>query len=142
MHRNNAGHLIRDEWYGGDVTQIPLGNTCSFTAENLGMAPFAQRHQYTAGVRSTSEWMENDTAYFNWKVLDRSIEPRTGLVLSERDLSQIQTDYEYDAMFRRTWSKPESTHGGWTEIVYTPGSPLNLPIVEEPVVRAPEPQAV
>ncbi len=109
------GNATAEKFYGGDV-QGGVGGSdlCTMT---LPAAPEYQiNNTWSVGVKATSQY-----AGTSFKILDQTIEPRTGLVLSSRDSTDLQTDFEYDTLGRMTWSKPAQGHGGWTQYLYTAG---------------------
>ncbi len=113
LDSNNQGNVITEKSYGGDVQGGAGGSDlCTMT---LPASPEYQiDHAWSYGVKATSQY-----AGTNFKILDQTIDPRTGLVLSSRDSAEIQTDYEYDALGRMTWLKPTQGHGGWTQYLYS-----------------------
>jgi len=44
------------------------------------------------------------------------------LASSSKDPAGLVTNFEYDAMGRLVWAKPESGHGAWTQYAYTPAT--------------------
>ncbi|HXU29705.1 MAG TPA: RHS repeat-associated core domain-containing protein [Thermoanaerobaculia bacterium] len=63
--------------------------------------------------------MKSSGTVFEFAAVDRTIDPRTGLTSAEKDVSQLQTTYEYDTLGRLTWVQPAQGHGAWTEYAYT-----------------------
>ncbi|HEX6900065.1 MAG TPA: RHS repeat-associated core domain-containing protein [Thermoanaerobaculia bacterium] len=110
------GNVTSESFYGGDAQTVSSGDLCTLT---LPAAPEYQiNHTWLYGVRKTSQY--SGTGHF---LLDNTLDFNTGLVTSSADSAGLVTNYEYDALGRMTWSKPPSTHGGWTQFVYTPANP-------------------
>ena len=85
----------------------------------LPAAPeFQVNHTYAAGVQATSQY-----AGTGFLALDQTIDASTGLPAVSRDSAGIQTTFEYDALGRVTWSKPDPGQGGWTQYIYAPANP-------------------
>jgi RHS repeat-associated protein len=116
---SSTGDVQSESYYGGDAQGgIPTstGNPCTMA---LPAVPEYQiDHTYSNGVRATSQYPATGL-----KVLDRTIHA-TGLTVASRDTAGIGTSYEYDAMGRLTWSKPDAGHGGYTQYVYGAADPL------------------
>ncbi|HEX4965586.1 MAG TPA: DUF4157 domain-containing protein [Thermoanaerobaculia bacterium] len=119
---SGQGNVVAEKYFGGDSPGgLSAGDLCSLS---LPASPLYQlNHAYSSGVRSQSQYVGAGT--FN--VLDQTIDFNTGLVNQSKDTAGVSTSYLYDAMGRRTWSKP--AQGGFTQYVYsaaTPSSPANV----------------
>ena len=114
------GNVASESYYGGDAQAgIPTGvsDLCSMP---LPASPEVQvNHTYSGGSRTTSQY--SGTSFY---ALDQAIDASTGLVSSSRDTAGIQTYFEYDALGRITWSKPDSAGDGWTQYLYNPANPV------------------
>ncbi|MFY9824701.1 MAG: RHS repeat-associated core domain-containing protein [Thermoanaerobaculia bacterium] len=121
---DGAGNVTSESHYGGDTPGygVPTGvsNLCAMA---LPASPQYQiNHTYSSGVRATSQY-----AGASFKILDQDIDASTGLVSKSRDTAGILTNYLYDTLGRRTWSKPAQS--GWTQYVYTAATPTVKPNV-------------
>ena len=112
----SSGNLTREESYGGDTQSLGTGALCSLT---LPANQYRMDHGWQYGVRNTSQYVDAAGTPLSFKSLDTDIDPNTGLAKASRDTSLIRTDYEYDAMGRLTWTKPETNQDGWTQYVYS-----------------------
>ncbi|MGH9361721.1 MAG: hypothetical protein ACRD2T_07370, partial [Thermoanaerobaculia bacterium] len=127
--RDGAGNLASERYYGGDnqpLSTVPIEQVV------LPQPPeYRLDHETLYGTRATSTYFNTQTgAAFGFKALDCGDDPTqtgfnpgidaaTGLPSKCRDTSQIATSYEYDALGRLLWVKPQTGHEGWTEYVYT-----------------------
>ena len=112
------GNVVAEKSYGGDAQAgIGAGNLCALA---LPASPeFQLNHTYASGARATSQYA--GTSFY---VLRQTIDANTGLPVVSFDAADLETDYEYDALGRLTWSKPQPAgQGGWTEYVYSPANP-------------------
>ncbi|HEX3555793.1 MAG TPA: hypothetical protein VIA62_21455, partial [Thermoanaerobaculia bacterium] len=108
------GNVVSEKFYGGDAPGgAPGGNLCPPTV--LGNPQYQIDHTYSFGVRATSQY-----AGATFYSLNQALDP-TGLVSFSQDSAGAGTTFVYDALGRRTWTKP--AQGGWTQYVYTPASP-------------------
>lgn len=98
------GHLLKEQWYGGDGaaldTTLPICDIPIPTASRYWMD-----HGYENGVRSTSQWKDVNGAATTpgplaFLALNRSIDARTGLIRSSKDVSEVETKYVYDSSGR------------------------------------------
>ncbi|WP_038046986.1 RHS repeat domain-containing protein, partial [Thermoanaerobaculum aquaticum] len=118
--RDTAGNTVREERFGGDLQAVPTGDLCSLA---LPTAWYRVDHSYQYGVRNQSVVVDAATGVaFPFKLLDQDIDFATGLVKTSRDVSGLATTYEYDAMARVSWVKPQLGHDGWVRFVYTNAS--------------------
>ncbi|MGH9363043.1 MAG: hypothetical protein ACRD2T_14110, partial [Thermoanaerobaculia bacterium] len=127
--RDGAGNLASERYYGGDnqpLSTVPIEQVA------LPQPPeYRIDHETFYGSRATSTYFNTQTgAAFGFKALDCGDDPTltgfnpgidasTGLPSKCRDTSAIATSYEYDALGRLLWVKPQTGHEGWTEYVYT-----------------------
>ena len=115
---SGQGNVTSESSYGGDAQAVGAGGVdlCSMS---LPAAPEVQiNHTYSAGARATSQY--TGTGFL---ALDQTIDASTGLPAVSRDSAGIQTTFEYDALGRVTWAKPDPGQGGWTQYLYTPANP-------------------
>jgi RHS repeat-associated protein len=110
---NSNGSVKRERFYGGDAQNIP---TTSCSTAGLPAPAYQIDHTYSAGVRATSQYL--GTTFLS---LDQTIHGPSGLPSSSRDVSGLQTSYEYDSSGRLTWIMPQAGDG-YTEYVYAPAA--------------------
>jgi hypothetical protein len=116
-----SGQAAIEQYFGGDVQPIGTGSLCSLAIPSTDQ--YQIRHAYSNGVRSSSRYHTASGAQFGPKFLDQDIDGDTGLVSASRDGAGIRTSYEYDALGRQTWKKPEAGHGAWKQFNYTLATP-------------------
>ncbi|HEV8580716.1 MAG TPA: RHS repeat domain-containing protein, partial [Thermoanaerobaculia bacterium] len=113
------GNVLADKFYGGDAQAGLATGVLDICTMALPPSPEYQiNHTYVSGVRATSQYAGTGVVFLNNTVIDAN----TGLVATSKDLSDVGTGFEYDAMGRLTWVKPDAGHGGWTQYVYTPAA--------------------
>jgi RHS repeat-associated protein len=106
-----AGNVAQERFFGGDKQSLTAnGTTCAMA---LPTPAYQIDHAWQNGALATSAYLNGG---FNSR--QQTIDP-VGLPSQSKDASDLITDYEYDALGRLTWSKPQSGHGGWTEYVYS-----------------------
>lgn len=115
-----SGNTVIGQYFGGDLQPLGTGSLCSLPLP--GSDQYQIRHAYNYGVRSGSSHHTSSGGQFGPKFLDRDIDRNTGLVSATRDTAGIRTSYEYDAMGRQVWMKPEAGHGAWRHFNYTPAT--------------------
>ena len=111
--------MTSESSYGGDAQAVGAGGVdlCSMS---LPAVPEVQiNHTYSAGVRATSQYV--GTGFLAPST--RRSTPAPGLAAASRDNAGIQTSFEYDALGRVTWSKPDPGQGGWTQYLYAAANP-------------------
>ena len=113
------GRMTSETWYGGDGASLAATTLCSLTPSGLD---YTITHTYQSGVLATSQYSGT-----TFKSVDRTIDPDTGLVQTERDVAGLATSYEYDDLGRPTWVKP--AQDGWTQYVY------NIPSASTPTAK-------
>ncbi|HEX2162490.1 MAG TPA: RHS repeat-associated core domain-containing protein, partial [Thermoanaerobaculia bacterium] len=118
--RDASGNVLREQSYGGDVQALGTGALCSLA---LPGDQFRVDHTYQAGSRATSRWFNLNGTPLPFYSLQLAIDTSTGLPTSAWDVSGLRTDFEYDAMGRLTWEKPEPGHGAWTQYTYFNATP-------------------
>jgi hypothetical protein len=92
-----TGNVGTESYFGGDVHPTVTSALCQ-AADTPPAAPdYRVEHKYKWGVRESSQYA--GTEFFT---LDRKIDPRSGLPLSTKDSSGLETLYEYDTSFRIT----------------------------------------
>jgi RHS repeat-associated protein len=109
------GNVETENWYGGDRSPIATSNLCTTT---MPASEYRVTHGYVFGVRSSSQHRN-----VPWKLLDRDVDSRTGLVPTSRDPSGLATTYSFDVMarltsFRTTGLEPVTYQ-------YTPAAPAS-----------------
>ena len=114
-NRDDFGNRIEERFHGGDVQNVGTGALCNV---NLTGAQYHLRHTYEHGVRATTQYLDGSGAsvgfYSNWTMID----PNTGLPSAGRDVSELQINYEFDALGRLAWIKPAVGHDAWIEYKY------------------------
>lgn len=129
---DGRGNLSSERFYGGDNQALgtgPLGSLAlpAFPAYRID-------HTTLYGTRATSTYVASGVPMsFNsldcgddpaTGAYDPGIDASTGLPSRCRDTSRIGTNFEYDALGRLRWEKPDSGHDGWTEFVHSAATPL------------------
>ena len=111
---------------------VGTGALCGVT---LTDAQYHLRHTYLHGVRARTQYLDALGAgigfFSNWTIID----PNTGLPSAGRDVSELQTDYEFDHLGRLAWIKPAAGHDAWIEYKYTNGNASNAPARAEVIRR-------
>ncbi|BCW94312.1 MAG: hypothetical protein KatS3mg007_2206 [Thermoanaerobaculum sp.] len=137
---DSSGNLIAEDRYGGDTqAQISTDPSTSLCALPLPATPVSkQTHQYLYGVRSRSAWV--DPASNSELLVTLRVQPdtSTGLPATSWDSSDMPTNFEYDALGRLTWVKPQAgpgpggtpPGGGWTQVEYTPATATTMAKVQ------------
>jgi hypothetical protein len=110
------GTVAREDWSGGDGGNVPTTELCGLTPPG---ASYLIKHTYQLGILAKSEYLKASGAVFEFAAVDRTVDPRTGLISAEKDISKLEATYEYDALGRLTWVQPAQGHGAWTEYAYT-----------------------
>lgn len=97
--------LYTPDAYGNVASEASLGGDIKNNASDTDLCSIADSaptdfeyklsHTYTNGVRATSQY--SGATFLS---LDRTIDPATGFVTSERDPAEQKTDYNYDSAFR------------------------------------------
>ncbi|HEV7670070.1 MAG TPA: hypothetical protein VGS22_16240, partial [Thermoanaerobaculia bacterium] len=119
------GNVGREDWSGGDGGTVPIAELCGLTPPG---AAYSLKHTYSpsSAMLTKSEYLKSSGAVFEFAAVDRTVDPRTGLVSAEKDVSKLETTYEYDTLGRLTWVQSAQGHSAWTEYAYTratnPGS--------------------
>lgn len=118
---STGGELIRELYYGGDKQ----GGLGTGALANLSLGRYGYEygmvHTYApGGVLASSQYIRAGSGadvQVSFKSVDRDIDGRTGLVLTERDTAGDPVQFRYDAMWRVTRSQPRQ--GSRMDIVYT-----------------------
>jgi len=113
------GNVLREKYYGGDHHPLPQNATCTTP---LGTAPFEIEHAYAFGTRSRTFYPRMGSL----NALDLTIDASTGLPSASRDVSGLETTFNYDALGRITELRPP--HRAWTSYVYPPPSVWTGPV--------------
>ncbi|MES1243845.1 MAG: RHS repeat-associated core domain-containing protein [Acidobacteriota bacterium] len=130
---HSGGNLTREDYFGGDVQTVGLGELCGLSLVNN---QYRIDHTWQYGVGNLSQYHDGAGNPLSFKSLDTDIDPSSGLVKKSRDTSLVGTSYEYDAMGRLTAAKPDSGHDGWTVYAYSrslgAASPAQVQISRRP----------
>ncbi len=110
--RDGLGNTIREQRYGSDLGSVGAGALSSIS---LGTEQFRMDHTYQHGSLATSRFYQAGGSPMGFYVLDRTINPNTGLPASARDPALVTTTFAYDALGRPT---SEET-GGDAKTTYT-----------------------
>jgi YD repeat-containing protein len=116
------GQVAVEQYYGGDIQPIGTGELCALA---LPADQYRIQHTYQYGVKSTSQFYTSAGAPFGPKLVDLDIDRNTGLAAASRDSAGIATGYDYDALGRQTWVKPQSGHGSWRQFNYVAAVPTD-----------------
>ncbi|MGC8917442.1 MAG: RHS repeat domain-containing protein, partial [Thermoanaerobaculum sp.] len=123
-----SGNLVEEAIYGGDgqaLSTDPYTDLCNLA---LPAPPqYRKTHQYQWGVRSRSAFVDPASGTELLVTLDLTPDPATGLAAAVRDSAGMETTYEYDALGRVVWVRPQRSTagtpgGGWTQVQYQPAT--------------------
>ena len=105
---DSQGNVLNELYYGGDGTRLQLPGTLPTCSPAVPTSGFQYRidHTYAGGVRKTSGYY--GAAHL---LLDLTINTRTGLPASSRDVAGVETQFTYDDLGRMTRSLPMSLGG-------------------------------
>jgi len=110
--RDSLGNVTSERFFGGDRNTVGTRTFCSSTPVYAN-GEYEVDHTYsTYGPRETSSYAGVTGTFFSF---DQTVE-KSGVATSSRDISTVQTDFEYDVLGRVIWSKPAGS--AWTEYVY------------------------
>jgi RHS repeat-associated protein len=116
---DGTGNVLNELFYGGDNQAVfPTGGVDLCSMSLSGSPDYQINHTYAGGVRATSRYQG-----FNSYLLFQTLDVSTGLPTTNRDASDLQTSYSYDALSRLLTARPEAGHGAWVDITYTPFNP-------------------
>ncbi|MEP7009932.1 MAG: RHS repeat-associated core domain-containing protein [Acidobacteriota bacterium] len=97
---DGKGNVGAEKSFGGDAQPVPTDavGAWNLTCNSSGLSPVYQMtHTYSNGVRATSSVSVGGSSL---KVLDQTIDGRTGLASSSRDTAGVATTYSYDGLGR------------------------------------------
>ncbi len=118
IERDNALRRVTRRYYGGQVQPVmPVdGNLCP---DLSGLTPQYERvEEFESGTLARSYWLQAGGAPYNFKFVDRDIDPSTGLVAFSRDTAGVGTSFTYDALGRLTLFLPGAGEGASTDYAY------------------------
>ena len=118
------GNVTVEESYGGD--NAGLDTVAPLCSMNPGTSRYRAAYTYLYGVRATAQATNSAggiPAPINFKSLDLTIDPSTGLPNESRDNVGWRTTYKYDVLGRVTEIKPlagpvAGPVGAWTRYTY------------------------
>jgi YD repeat-containing protein len=114
---SSTGDVASEAYYGGEDVlgnnqlPMPIVDLCS---NGFGNALYTMNHTYVAGSLLTSAY-----AGTSFNLVDRQIDPNTGLVTVDKDAAGLATHYDYDSAGRITALTPPLPLAA-TSFAYTP----------------------
>ncbi len=117
----STGNVVSEIWAGGDGSGLSTSATLCALADSPPASSFRLRHTYSSGSRATSNYADDndgqpDPQELQFLILDRTIDPSTGLPTLVRDVAGLETELRYDSMGRLTQVQPDSANGAaWEE---------------------------
>ncbi len=101
--RSIGSFVTKEQYYGASAN--PLTGlvtdpaTCALTGLP-GTNTYERRHTYTAGALATTTEHEANGNALPYRIVERTIDPLSGLATSSKDVAGISTTYHYDAFGR------------------------------------------
>lgn len=115
---SNPGFVRLEDSLGGAEQSIETGTHHVSEISLPSLPVYRQRHSYTCGVRSQTEWLVpsgGSGTPLSFLPLDLTVQCSTGRVTASRDVAGLQTTYTYDDLGRMTKVTPPAG----AEAVYT-----------------------
>lgn len=125
---DSDGNLAREEYFGGDSASLSqVQNPCAVPTPHATGTFWIDHSVVEATGHYTRRTQYKDTfgaasGTLNYYVRDTDFDQHTGRPWKSRDSAGIVTTFDYDALGRLTWVKPDSGHGAWTEYEYRPAT--------------------
>lgn len=113
FERDQNGNVIAEKVYGGDGAGLDTASCCIVPD---GDPHSFVKYSYTAGVLSRAAYVDPQACDSSncpsvLSIANYTIDPETGRVLRSRDVSDIETEYSYDALFRLKSVKRPTANG-------------------------------
>jgi YD repeat-containing protein len=110
-YTSSNGNVASEEYFGGDAASHALDITQPLASTPLGTAEYRFDSTYLAGIRTAAQPydMSGGTAVaMPFLSTDNTVDPRTGAIVSQRDVSGIGTTFTYDGSGRTSTISPDS----------------------------------
>lgn len=114
-----TGERATIRYYGGDTQAVPTGDLCSLSLPS--QEQYAEHQTFQYGSLAGVSWLAADGSTF-LQTLNATIDPNTGLTVSDSGANGLVTSHTYDALGRVTSSIPAAGHGYATWTTYQPAS--------------------
>jgi YD repeat-containing protein len=111
------GQATSERRYGGDVDPIGTGELCALPLP--AQPSYRTDYTYSGGVVQTAEAFTRTGVSVGFKSTDQTVDPASGLVVSERDPAGVTTTSRYDLLGRLETIEPEAGADGKTRMTYT-----------------------
>jgi|CXWL01.1.fsa_nt_gi RHS repeat-associated protein len=111
------GQATSERRYGGDVDPIGTSELCALPLP--AQPSYRTDYTYSGGVVQTAEAFSRTGVSVGFKSTDQTVDPASGLVVSERDPAGVTTTYRYDLLGRLETIEPEAGAEGKTRMTYT-----------------------
>ena len=124
---HTSGNTTREESFGGDTQAVGIEALCGLS---LPAATYRIDHTYEYGSLKSSRYADSAGAPLSFYLVDRGLDPSTGLTATSRDSAGLATDFVYDTMGRLTSEKPRTSPvngGAWVQHCYTMAVPPTTP---------------
>lgn len=127
--RDSIGNVTTERYFGGDKGSAASQNCTSTPVYANG--EYQLNHSYSPFGPREKSWFSNTSSTIY--ALDQTVDDKSALPSSSRDISGLQTTYGYDILGRLISSSPPGT--AWSEYVYlTPGQTYDNVTVSWPTL--------
>lgn len=123
----SRGDVGTESTYGGDRTGFAVPTGVNLCGLSLTDHAYRERHTYIDGALRTSRYVDAVGSDMTHLTVDRTIDESTGLPSASRDISGVETGFEYDDIGRLTFEKPAAGHGSWIQYQYSNATSASLP---------------
>ncbi|MEM7052740.1 MAG: RHS repeat-associated core domain-containing protein [Acidobacteriota bacterium] len=114
--RDARGQVFRERYFGADSRNLSTSaNLCTLPLTNWD---YRIDHEHAWGSLRRSRYWASGSVAMPFYSVDLDIDRGTGLAAASRDVSGLQTDFEFDQRGRVTWIKPAAGHGAWRQFIY------------------------